>query len=267
MYSYSFRSQLVANLFDWGSFFLLMYLIGQSIPIIVQQSSFVQSVVGVFALQFIAYWYYSFLFHFLEPEEAKLKKRPVLSKVAPNVMMNHGVTFGLLYAIWKYVPESWAMNLNTGVDEWYVVFVKFWGCVFVQESMMYYLHRAAHHKSIYKHIHKQHHIYQYPAGFTALYCNPIEQILINLLPLVCGPIFTGMQIDHTYYYILWCLRWTVYEHSECEHCPWLSNLTHDKHHEFFTYNYSTLGLFDNLHDTIWTPEKTNPKLKTSKKIS
>jgi len=178
-------------------------------------------------------------------------------------MMNHGVTLGVMYFCWRFLPEAFQMNLAVGADSMGVIAFKYVGCVFIQESMMYYLHRLAHHRALYKHVHKQHHLYQFPAGYTAIYCNPIEQVLVNLAPLVAGPLIMGLSVDHVYYYIVWCLRWTVYEHSECEHCPWLSNLTHDKHHEFFNYNFSTLGLFDNLHDTIWRPEKTAKLAKKS----
>jgi methylsterol monooxygenase len=90
----------------------------------------------------------------------------------------------------------------------------------VREVAFYYSHRAAHHPLIYKHIHKQHHMYTAPIAFAAMYAHPIEHLVCNSLPIALGPLLIQNKIhivtvwswlalsyintifNHWYFYIL-----------------------------------------------------------------
>ena len=62
---------------------------------------------------------------------------------------------------------------------------------FVNDVGFYWSHRAVHHPSLYKHIHKQHHAYTGSIGFAAEYASPLESIISNALPTIGGMLFFG----------------------------------------------------------------------------
>jgi sterol desaturase/sphingolipid hydroxylase (fatty acid hydroxylase superfamily) len=50
------------------------------------------------------------------------------------------------------------------------------GCQLFLEASFYWIHRALHHPTLYKHIHKQHHEYKGTIGFATEYATPAEQV-------------------------------------------------------------------------------------------
>lgn len=57
----------------------------------------------------------------------------------------------------------------------------------MEDAWHYFAHRALHHKSIYKHIHKLHHEFSAPFGLAAEYAHPVE-ILVLGAGTVGGPL-------------------------------------------------------------------------------
>lgn len=123
------------------------------------------------------------------------------------------------------------------------------GFLVLVEIGFYYSHRLCHHRLLYKYIHKTHHEWTAPVGITAVYCHPLEHLVVNLMPVVIGPLVMGSHLSVT---MLWhtiaILNTTV---SHCGyHLPFLpSSEGHDYHHLKFNQNYGTLGFLDRLHGT------------------
>lgn len=131
----------------------------------------------------------------------------------------------------------------------YVTVLQVIGCVFVEEFGFYYSHRIMHHKSLYKHFHKQHHEWTAPVSVVAIYCHPVEHIVANLCPVVLGVFVFGCHPATTWLWFFLANIFTVNEHSGY-HLPFLPSAeAHDFHHFKFNNCYGVLGILDYLHGT------------------
>lgn len=123
-------------------------------------------------------------------------------------------------------------------------------CFFVIEEIWFYIfHRLAHHKSLYKYIHKKHHEYQISFCLASQYCTIIEQIFINILPVVLGPLILKADIHSTMLWLLLVVLSAIHSHSGYAF-PYMSNISfHDYHHYNFKGNYGLFGVMDNIFKT------------------
>uniref|UniRef100_A0A8C6WJ81 Sterol-C5-desaturase n=1 Tax=Neogobius melanostomus TaxID=47308 RepID=A0A8C6WJ81_9GOBI len=60
------------------------------------------------------------------------------------------------------------------------VFLSIVGFLFFTDMCIYWIHRFMHHKSIYKHLHKQHHIFKIPTPFASHAFHPLDGFLQSL---------------------------------------------------------------------------------------
>lgn len=121
-----------------------------------------------------------------------------------------------------------------------------------QEIANYYLHRWMHvDKRLYGAIHKLHHSWTASTAYTALYCHPIEHLLVNLLPLFVGPLLCGSHITAIAGWFFMGLIATNSVHSG--YWVTIDHGAHDDHHAKFDVNYGILGVLDCLHGTNQLP--------------
>ncbi|OAF71398.1 hypothetical protein A3Q56_00826 [Intoshia linei] len=120
---------------------------------------------------------------------------------------------------------------------------------FVEEILFYYFHRLAHHPSLYKYVHKQHHEWKTSIGLTCVYAHPIEHTLVNLIPVLAGPLLTGAHASSIWIWLVITIISTIISHCGY-HFPFLpSPESHDYHHVQFNNNFGVLGILDKLHGT------------------
>ncbi|KAJ3023191.1 Chromosome 5 4 [Thoreauomyces humboldtii] len=226
---------------------------------------------GTFLITTPAYWFWcgilavldilqfpkSFWRYKIQPE--KVPTWEWYTRAAGVVLKNQllvGVPTGLaLYKLMEWRGCSYGMDLPSLSQ----VAKESVGFLFVEEVMFYYGHRALHHPSIYKVIHKKHHLYTAPISISTIYCSPIEHFMSNLAPALLGPV---LMKSHVLTLWLWItIAQTNAINSHCGfHVPFFpSPLAHDYHHEVFNKNYGPLGVLDWLHGTagsrVMTAEK------------
>jgi len=160
------------------------------------------------------------------------------------------------------LPQIWGFHPICeyfGMSTHQVPFPSFW-TIFYQVVMFFFFedffhyiaHRALHHRSVYKYVHKIHHEYSAPFGLAAEYAHPIE-ILVLGTGTIGGPFLWAvlsngnLHIATVYIWIILRLFQAVDAHSGYDF-PWsLHNFFplwsgsdhHDFHHQNFVGCYST----------------------------
>ena len=137
------------------------------------------------------------------------------------------------------LPDAWTICRDVAVF------------ILIEEFLFFHLHYLGHRSSlIYRNIHKLHHRFTSPAAFHVLYTHPVEHILVNLFPLVLGPV---LMRSHPLLAISWMSLGQL--SSLVAHCGYLiplipTNPLHDYHHEHFHGNFGVFGFFDFLYGTL-----------------
>ncbi|XP_013413905.1 methylsterol monooxygenase 1-like [Lingula anatina] len=155
------------------------------------------------------------------------------------------IQFPLMLGTFAYteyfnIPYSWEE-----MPAWYILMAQVLGCFVIEDTWHYWLHRALHHKSIYKHIHKIHHRYSAPMGMVAEYAHPAETLILGM------GFFIPILLFCTHFVLLWVwvafrLMETIDVHTGYD-IPHLFHLipfyggakAHDFHHMNFVGNYSS----------------------------
>lgn len=115
----------------------------------------------------------------------------------------------------------------------------------IGEVLYYYVHRLLHHPRIYKYIHKMHHQYTAPIAIVSLYAHPLEVLFGNVLALIGPAFFVNMHVyTFTLSLIIGFLS-SLSVHSGRD----IKGRFHDLHHQYFNYNYGSIGILDFLHST------------------
>lgn len=124
----------------------------------------------------------------------------------------------------------------------------------VFEITFYYIHRYFHTNTyLYRTIHKQHHEFRTPFGFSALHCHPIELIVGDLVPVTIGFLLFRPHIVFVLWWVGGVSLGTQTHHSNLRF-PWIASFDkqpdyHDIHHRRGNKNYGMLGFMDMLHGT------------------
>lgn len=181
-----------------------------------------------------------------------------------HVLSHWGVTYILVKYLKKGVFDQTSVKLSL-FNQFFVtlpaaalfgtfrtaahnVFVTFLGYCVTAEILFFVFHRLLHVPALYKYIHKRHHQWQIPMTLATLDTHPIEHLLTNVIPVLCGPALLG---TNTALLCFWITVATV--NSLLAHSGYSRNDFHTHHHRFVSYNYGIFGILDKLCGTKWQP--------------
>eukprot|EP01023_Acetabularia_acetabulum_P066012 TRINITY_DN8830_c0_g1_i2.p1 TRINITY_DN8830_c0_g1~~TRINITY_DN8830_c0_g1_i2.p1 ORF type:complete len:281 (+),score=16.82 TRINITY_DN8830_c0_g1_i2:94-936(+) len=146
---------------------------------------------------------------------------------------------------WRYRSVSFGLS---GL-EWWSVIVSFFVYTLIEEVLFFSGHLIFHKPVLYKWVHKVHHSYSAPIGVAATYAHPVENIFVNFLPLLVGPVLLGSHCLMYTFWISFAAFNSVYTHSGYD-IPGLPMANkHDFHHMSFRENYGVIGIMDYICNT------------------
>ena len=99
---------------------------------------------------------------------------------------------------------------------------------------------------------------------TPVAAHPLEFLLGNIVPVVAGPILTGMHAHVVYMWTALAISATCVAHSGLSMPQYISPFKdagfHDLHHSSFKNNYGTLGVLDWVFGTGVYPKPARRKV-------
>ncbi|XP_032378692.1 lathosterol oxidase [Etheostoma spectabile] len=143
-------------------------------------------------------------------------------------------------------------NIRESSLGWPGVYLSIAGFLFFTDMFIYWIHRSMHHKSIYKHLHKQHHIFKIPSPFASHAFHPLDGFLQSLPYHIYPFIFPLHKVVYLSLFVFVNI-WTISIHDGDYRIPGplicLINgaAHHVDHHLFFNYNY---GQYFTLWDRL-----------------
>lgn len=126
-----------------------------------------------------------------------------LIKVIMSVICNQ-IFVGIPFAIFSfYAMKLRGMQPVHELPTFHYVLFEIGICILVEEFGFYYSHRLMHSKLIYKHIHKQHHLWQSPIAVTAIYAHPVGENTTSAVTAVTYFDFFQSIFFQTFYHRSW----------------------------------------------------------------
>ena len=120
-------------------------------------------------------------------------------------------------------------------------------CGLLEEVMFYYGHRLLHQPSMWKY-HRLHHELVTPVAVASLYASTVENLLVNILPVLVAPLIAGLSIDLLWIWMVAATIAPVLSHSGFRVLEPVAKF-HAIHHLSKHHNFSVLGILDRLHGT------------------
>jgi len=135
--------------------------------------------------------------------------------------------------------------------------------IVLHDTYFYWMHRAMHHRSIYRIVHRVHHLSLNPSPWAAMAFHPIEAFLETGI-LIIVPFLFPVHPLAVGLFLLFMMIYNVYGHLGYEWYPagfsrsrvgkWINtSVNHNLHHQYFKGNYGLYFLFwDRLMGTLRT---------------
>ncbi|XP_038070051.1 lathosterol oxidase-like [Patiria miniata] len=126
------------------------------------------------------------------------------------------------------------------------------GLIFFSDCFIYWIHRFLHHRYVYRHLHKQHHMWKIPTPFASIAFHPLDGYLQSVPYHVYTYLF---PLNKHAFLVMFVLvnAWTISIHDGDSRVPAFlrpfinGSAHHTDHHLYYNYNY---GQYFTLWDRI-----------------
>ncbi|RKP05402.1 fatty acid hydroxylase superfamily-domain-containing protein [Thamnocephalis sphaerospora] len=185
----------------------------------------------------------------LQPK--KENSAPLIKKCLYKLLINHFFIQLPMMLGFHPLAEMFGMKIVDVFPTWQSFLLQITVFFIFEDFYHYWMHRAMHIPSLYKHVHKVHHEFSAPFGITAEYAHPIETVVLGF-GTVGGPVLwvmaTGdLHVVTMFTWIILRLLQTVDAHSGYDFpfslhnwFPfWAGAEHHDYHHMAFINNFSS----------------------------
>ena len=240
------------------------------------------------SVHFLFYWVHGLVVLFLLPKDKikqyKIQKgkepdQALIKKALLHVGLGHAVAFPLVtYFLSFYMVQDMEFDSAEFDLKLCAFYIILWHIMF--DTWFYWTHRAAHHPSIYRYVHKQHHEFYVPVSICAGYAHPLEDLVVNLGSTLVGPVLFPSHVYTWAIYYALRMHETIDAHSGYDfpwspwhYTGWLHGgaSRHDWHHSKQRGNYGGFFFWDWLCGTdqgykryLAKQEKMKQEKKSSK---
>ncbi|XP_061826233.1 lathosterol oxidase-like [Nerophis lumbriciformis] len=143
-------------------------------------------------------------------------------------------------------------GIKQTVMGWSEVLASIVGFLFFTDMCIYWIHRCMHHRSIYKYLHKQHHLFKIPTPFASHAFHPLDGFLQSLpyhiYPFIF-PLHKAVYLSLFVFVNIWTI--SIHDGDYRISGPFIHLINgaahHVDHHLFFNYNY---GQYFTLWDRL-----------------
>ena len=160
----------------------------------------------------------------------------------PLVLFNQGIVL---------IPCLYDSILSTSSEPFPKHILKFIALILIMNLFFSIFHYTCHvNKFLYRHIHYLHHTLIYSDGMGALYTHPLEQIFVNLLPIVLSILIVQPNLFLAHFFVAFVSWGTVQSHNNYKKN---TKKSHISHHRYLIYNYDNPpNLFDRVKGSYKT---------------
>jgi sterol desaturase/sphingolipid hydroxylase (fatty acid hydroxylase superfamily) len=148
---------------------------------------------------------------------------------------------------WLFIWGTFSIWHPGEFDPWWLTTLKLVICILIYQALFYTLHRAMH-RYVFV-LHQQHHEFDNPIAFAALYSGTVDHILTNIIPFISAVILTRISTVGGFLFFMMGILSAILSHSGYP-TPWNANTFHLLHHKLRNVNFGSGYWMDFLCDTL-----------------
>jgi len=181
--------------------------------------------VGTWATTVFVFWFWNiilFVFYYFNifPKQrinkGAMPPQALINECLLDIFINQFIINPpLLYFLYPAFTAC-GVTLHGPLPDMKTILRDFVVCIALNDTFFYWAHRILHHPSIYQHIHKKHHRFNYTIGIASVFAHPVENVLANLLPTLAGCLFMGSHVFTLWLWLALRITETVDAHSGYE---------------------------------------------------
>jgi sterol desaturase/sphingolipid hydroxylase (fatty acid hydroxylase superfamily) len=210
---------------------------------------------GENALLYLTYHFKMFRSFVIQPD--KEPDRELVMTNLKEIVFSHLVLLPVLGYFLYDAFHFFGMNVQDPLPSTKIILRDMFVALVCADTLGYWGHRLAHHKALYKFVHKKHHEYKVTIGISSVYAHPVEDLCISTLATISGCMLMGSHLVVVWIWFAIRIFEAIYAHSGYHFIPysiseWFSSGEfHEFHH---SHNVGNYGAFTTIWDKLMGTE-------------